>query len=59
MGSTKDKAKGKANELAGKVTGNKTREAKGKAQRQKGRIKDEAEAEKQRTKRDVRKLTGR
>ncbi|MFA9445755.1 CsbD family protein [Egicoccus sp. AB-alg6-2] len=40
MGSTGDKVKGKANELAGKATGDKTQEVKGKGQQTKGDAKD-------------------
>lgn len=36
MSGTDDKIKGKANEVAGKVTGDKTQELKGKAQQVKG-----------------------
>jgi uncharacterized protein YjbJ (UPF0337 family) len=49
-----DKIKGKANELAGKVTGGKKRQVKGKAQQAKGGVKDEVEAENERTKREMR-----
>lgn len=51
--SGKDKAKGKANELIGKVTGNRTKQAKGKVQQGKGRVKDELKDEEERTKRDA------
>ena len=37
---TGDKIKGKANEIAGAVTGNRKREAKGKAQEVKGGVSD-------------------
>jgi uncharacterized protein YjbJ (UPF0337 family) len=44
MGSgTGDKIKGKANEVAGAVTGNRKREMKGKAQEAKGGITDKLE----------------
>jgi uncharacterized protein YjbJ (UPF0337 family) len=54
MGASGDKIKGKANELAGKVTGNRTKQMKGKAQQAKGGLKDEFEAEKARTRDEVR-----
>lgn len=59
MGSAKDKVKGKANEMAGKATGDRGRQARGKAQQGKGRVKDELAAEKERTERDIRKVTDR
>jgi hypothetical protein len=40
MGSTGDKVKGKANELIGKATGDKSQEVKGKGQQAKGGAKD-------------------
>jgi len=45
MGGTGDKAKGKANEVVGKVTGNRTKQVKGKGQQAKGEFKDELEEE--------------
>jgi uncharacterized protein YjbJ (UPF0337 family) len=39
-GSTGDKIKGKANEVAGKVTGKRSKQAKGKGQQAKGGVKD-------------------
>lgn len=49
MGGAGDKIKGKANEMAGKVTGSRSKQVKGKAQQAKGGVKDEFEAEKART----------
>ena len=45
MGGTGDKAKGKANEVVGKVTGNRTKQVKGKGQQAKGEFKDGLEEE--------------
>ena len=59
MGSAKDKVKGKANEVAGKVTGNRSKQARGKIQQGKGKVQDELEAEKERTREDVRRVTKR
>jgi uncharacterized protein YjbJ (UPF0337 family) len=42
MGSTGDKVKGKANEMTGKATGDKSQEVKGKGQQAKGEVKDKA-----------------
>jgi uncharacterized protein YjbJ (UPF0337 family) len=53
MGGTGDKIKGKANELTGKATGDKTQELKGKGQQFKGGVKDEAKAENERKKKDT------
>jgi uncharacterized protein YjbJ (UPF0337 family) len=53
MGGSGDKLKGKANELTGKVTGNRKKQMKGKAQQAKGGLKDEFEAEKARTRDEV------
>jgi uncharacterized protein YjbJ (UPF0337 family) len=41
MGGTGDKIKGKANEVTGKATGDKSREVKGKGQQAKGDVKNE------------------
>jgi uncharacterized protein YjbJ (UPF0337 family) len=50
MGGTGDKIKGKANEVTGKVTGDKKQQLKGKGQQLKGGMKDEAKAENERKK---------
>jgi uncharacterized protein YjbJ (UPF0337 family) len=50
---TGDKVKGKANELTGKVTGDKKQQMKGKAQQAKGGVKDGVAAENERTKQEM------
>jgi uncharacterized protein YjbJ (UPF0337 family) len=52
MGGKGDKAKGKANELLGKATGDKPKQMKGKGQQAKGEFKDEFEKENERAKED-------
>jgi uncharacterized protein YjbJ (UPF0337 family) len=53
MGGTGDKIKGKANEVTGKVTGDKTQKMKGKGQQLKGGMKNEAKAENKRKKKEA------
>lgn len=48
MAGTGDKAKGKANEVVGKVTGDRSKQVKGKGQQAKGEFKDEFEEEQER-----------
>ena len=48
MAGTGDKAKGKTNEVVGKVTGNRSKQVKGKGQQAKGEFKEEFEKEQER-----------